>query len=72
VKSQQELKCPYSPSDSKGGEGDKLQVEIKMKVQEEKIINIGIFLYQHKLSVTEGNWSRTGASTACAPAACRC
>lgn len=65
VKSQQELKCPYGPCDCKGGEGDKLKVEIKKKVQEEKIINIGIFLYLHNFSFTQGNWSRTTASTAC-------
>lgn len=47
--SQQELKCLLSLSDCKGEESDKLRVEIKRKVQEEKIINIRMFLYLHKL-----------------------
>lgn len=50
--SQQELKCLLSLSDCKGEESDKLRVEIKRKVQEEKIINIRIFLYLHKLIYT--------------------
>lgn len=55
TKSQQELKCLLSLSDCKGEENDKLRVEIKRKVQEEKIINIRIFLYLHKLWFTQGN-----------------
>lgn len=72
AKSQQELKCPYSPSDCKGGDGDKPKVEIKKKVQEEKIINIGIFLYVCKLLFIQGYWSRTTASSAFAHTACCC